>query len=365
MGQTSGSYPVTPNTINNFAKQIMAAIRTNTSVTFLFPQNIGGTRAWIKFLLDKNSADNIYNQINQTHHFIVIEPYEMIEPTCKAFFYSFLKQLPNKQEIKNYQEMQLDQILDQIHKIISQLVQSKPLAVFIVKLDTIPNFDDLYGNPLYSICKKHLHKVIFISTLHEDSHANILKRLNEFSEILNEHVINIPQLSNEDISHVINHWETKLNHKFNQIEKGLIHKHSNKSAHITKAICQLIAMTQEDDSSELGKQISTMIQNKFSSTNKRNIIKTRNNRFYLSDKDLTPDLTHTEQKILQTFLNYNDQFISREQIAKILWDDKIQEKYSDMAIDKSISLLRKKISKYQPTTKIQAVKAKGYRLVFI
>ena len=54
---------------------------------------------------------------------------------------------------------------------------------------------------------------------------------------------------------------------------------------------------------------------------------------------------------------------TRDEIADALWGKKANEKYSDWAIDKTISRIRKKLKKYNSSNSLITIKDKGYILV--
>lgn len=75
-------------------------------------------------------------------------------------------------------------------------------------------------------------------------------------------------------------------------------------------------------------------------------------------------LSHQEQKIYIEMRRRANGFISRDEIATILWkEESYNDKYSDWAIDKMISRLREKLilgglSAYN----IKTLRGKGYQL---
>jgi hypothetical protein len=73
-------------------------------------------------------------------------------------------------------------------------------------------------------------------------------------------------------------------------------------------------------------------------------------------------VTLNEYRLLMAFLKSESQTITRDQIAEILWGKDSYQKYSDWAIDQTISLLRKKLERIGVSSgSIQTVKGRGYR----
>jgi hypothetical protein len=74
-------------------------------------------------------------------------------------------------------------------------------------------------------------------------------------------------------------------------------------------------------------------------------------------------LSNGELQIWQALQAKTPGFISREEVAQILWQDEWTERYSEWAIDKVMSRLRKKIATKHMPGILVTVKGKGYRVV--
>lgn len=73
-------------------------------------------------------------------------------------------------------------------------------------------------------------------------------------------------------------------------------------------------------------------------------------------------LTDQEIKTYQLLKNSNSKIVSREDIAKVIWQEDWLEKYSDWAIDQLIHSLREKMSTNDIERKITTLRGKGYKL---
>jgi DNA-binding response OmpR family regulator len=89
------------------------------------------------------------------------------------------------------------------------------------------------------------------------------------------------------------------------------------------------------------------------------IMKECNNSINYKSIKLLSNPTAQEINILNSMLQNNNP-VSRDEIAQILWGKSWNMKYSDWAIDKSISRLRKKISGNE--IRILTIKNFGYQL---
>jgi hypothetical protein len=71
-------------------------------------------------------------------------------------------------------------------------------------------------------------------------------------------------------------------------------------------------------------------------------------------------LSRIERMILKYFSENKGKIISRDEIAKIIWEDNWNDRYSDWAIDQAIYRLRKKLAKIKGTKRIKTKKAEGF-----
>jgi len=71
-------------------------------------------------------------------------------------------------------------------------------------------------------------------------------------------------------------------------------------------------------------------------------------------------LTKLERKVLEYFKNKTNSIISREEIAKIIWQDDWEEKYSDWSIDQIIHRIRDKIISSNAPYEIITKKGEGF-----
>lgn len=70
-----------------------------------------------------------------------------------------------------------------------------------------------------------------------------------------------------------------------------------------------------------------------------------------------------EQSVLLLFLQNESEIISRERVAQIIWKREWDTRYSDWAIDKLISRLRKKLKSLETSRNIQTIRNKGFQLM--
>lgn len=81
------------------------------------------------------------------------------------------------------------------------------------------------------------------------------------------------------------------------------------------------------------------------------------------EKRLPKLLSETEINIVKSMLNNEASITTREDIARIIWKEDAIEKYSDWAIDKTISRIRKKLGDTKhPYTHIITIKGKGFKV---
>jgi hypothetical protein len=71
----------------------------------------------------------------------------------------------------------------------------------------------------------------------------------------------------------------------------------------------------------------------------------QNNSILIGTEDITALLSPQQFKLLSLLLKNKNKTVNRDQIARALWGPLYADKYSDWAIDKLISTLRKKLSR--------------------
>jgi len=109
-------------------------------------------------------------------------------------------------------------------------------------------------------------------------------------------------------------------------------------------------------------KVNPALFNKLSTHHSREVIeKFRPKKFNFRSILLSADPTAQEINILEYFYKLENKPISRDDLAKILWGKSWQEKYSDWAMDKAISRLRKKMKGSE--FKIITVKNLGYKFL--
>lgn len=85
---------------------------------------------------------------------------------------------------------------------------------------------------------------------------------------------------------------------------------------------------------------------------------------YIDSKTLKKEPTPNEYKILQLLYKNKGKIVTREELAETLWGQKSIEKYSDWAIDRTLSRIRKKISDKASNPRfIETIKGRGLRLI--
>ncbi len=81
----------------------------------------------------------------------------------------------------------------------------------------------------------------------------------------------------------------------------------------------------------------------------------------LDEKSVEDKFTIQEHAVLAFLIKNSNIIVSREEIAKVIWMDKIDEKYSDWAIDQLMSKTRRKLKKLGADSTIATVRGKGYK----
>lgn len=86
---------------------------------------------------------------------------------------------------------------------------------------------------------------------------------------------------------------------------------------------------------------------------------TKDGNVYLGSQILGDDLSEREFELLSMFVDNYGKVVNRDSVAEVLWKSRSIEKYSDWAIDQTISRLRKKLPQ---TISIKTIKGRGFKL---
>jgi hypothetical protein len=89
-----------------------------------------------------------------------------------------------------------------------------------------------------------------------------------------------------------------------------------------------------------------------------------NKKIFYGEVSCEGEFTQQEFKVLAYFLEKQNELVTRDEVAKAMWGSLYyQEKYSDWAIDKIISVIRKKLQKigFDPEN-LQTIKKRGFIL---
>lgn len=89
-----------------------------------------------------------------------------------------------------------------------------------------------------------------------------------------------------------------------------------------------------------------------------------NGDVFIDGTIIDADLTKTEHDILKYMIKHANTIVTRDDIAEIMWPGNVKDRYSDWAIDRSISRLRKKLgdNAYSPKY-IKTLRGRGFKLI--
>jgi len=79
--------------------------------------------------------------------------------------------------------------------------------------------------------------------------------------------------------------------------------------------------------------------------------------------EIKSNLSGNEALVYEYLINNLGEVVSKEDIAYVLWKDEWEDKFSEWAIDKLISRIRKKIKDVEGAKEIKTIKGKGYTLL--
>ncbi|MCL4364279.1 winged helix-turn-helix domain-containing protein [Patescibacteria group bacterium] len=93
----------------------------------------------------------------------------------------------------------------------------------------------------------------------------------------------------------------------------------------------------------------------------RLLLDTNAKKLFYGGKSCEDKFSFQEYSILVFLINHENQLVTRDQIAEAIWGKNYLDKYSDWSIDKSISLLRKKLDALGfPSENLKTLKKRGF-----
>lgn len=411
---------LTPETEKHFfTDQILPPLLRGENITVLWLPH-GGTRTQMKFL-SKHSNELGYSKLGK-HHIVCIDPNLLASNRPEAYFelmtYSLnpvnFRKSENKNLFFNLKEKVLFYLKRNIH------------LIFVLIDFNRANFPTSFFNnlhSLYQIDKSYVH-FIFVTTNKNILEGVSIKKFDQLGELLTQNMVNFPILDKNDSLLVIENLIKKYNYKVDLNKKDLILKLTGGLPGLIRICLRIMStspklnereiteklanqwevnMIMEDVWNSLGneekgtilkiagksrtdripkflismgiaalknekpKLFSPLFLNFVKNQNINNktlSISSENGQILINNLPPKEKITLQEHKLLSAFLQRPKEVISREEISEILWGKDSYERYSDWAIDQSISLLRKKLESLGFSSEtIQTIKGWGYRWI--
>lgn len=358
-------YPITKDSVDKFVREIVETVNSNGCISYMFNELVGGSRAWIKFIINNPEHTRLYKDLSNSK-FVVFEPSDCTEQSSLNFLYQLLLSIQKAYDINQtfeYNSLSTQTVLDNIKNIINKLPRNEKMVIFAIKMDSFQDMNTSLGNLLYSIWKDDKDKLSFIFTFSKFQKSSELKtKYGLFFEAISQKIVEIKRVSDQDIKHSILHWGQKINYTFNNKEIETIVKYSNGMLYLSKVLSQEIGSKSHTKNIDL--LCKNVVQNHISVTTNDNLsINKHGNIVILNGVDISHLFTYQEFSVLKLLIYKSGSIVNRDDIAYSLWGDKSFEKYSDWAIDKYISLVRAKLTKLNFNGSIKAKKGEGFSLI--
>lgn len=225
--------------------------------------------------------------------------------------------------------------------------KGKEIVFFLGKFDELEFMSTLLANNLkavWAIDKRRTHFVFLVTN--EALTEEFLKGLGELSEAVMQNLEVVPLLSDLDVDYVIQRREHILNHSFADGEKQAIKKISQGHPYMVKLACLLLASHKPKNPEKfLTSQYQIEYLKNLIQRKEKSITVNKEGQLLIDNQFVKPVFSAREYELLREFLKKQDQLLSRDQVAEILWGEtESYEKYSDWAISQAIATLRKKLS---------------------
>ena len=311
-----------------------------------------GKSSLIQFVL---SQPELLKEFKNDRKFIYLNPENFGRATTENLYKNILSQLSDK----------LFLISDEYYLLNEIIKHSKHPITFVMDwLEGWKSFSPEAGIGLKSIWENGQHKVPHLINfiLLSPPSPTVYPFFQPLKSILSENIINFPLLDQEECRYSILRFSQMWSRNVSAKEIDDI---INKSSGVAGLIKPLLSDSGSQDKLNIicknllpyakdlpkGSYIQQLIDS-YLPTNR------------IGDLEFEGNLGAQEITLLQKFLSEPGKLFSRDQIAEALWGKLANEKYSDWAIDKAISRLRKKL-KYNPKNKILTVKNMGYKYIIL
>ncbi|MCA9382166.1 response regulator transcription factor [Candidatus Dojkabacteria bacterium] len=97
-------------------------------------------------------------------------------------------------------------------------------------------------------------------------------------------------------------------------------------------------------------------------TDQQTYINKETRQVYLNGVELNIEFTRTEFNVISLFINHLNEVVSRDDVAKAMWGEDFYDSYSDYAIDRNISRIRKKLKDNASAPKyLHTIKGVGFK----
>jgi len=355
----TNEYPITKRTLIQLINKIAKNVKTKSNTTFSFGSLVGGSRAWFKFILNKTNLIQTNPELKK-HKIVVFDPTECYEPSTLAFFYLLLKQLKSGNKVPDYDKISLQKVVDLLQEYFD--TNKSKVLIFALKLDNFDCLNPQTGNLLYTLWKDNKSDLSFVITLNRNwSNSEITQKFGAFSEAILQNYERIDKVDNSDIEQSVHHWMNKLEISPSQKELETLIKYSRGLPYLSKVLCQELSKGYEGSLDKLLASVTRQFISRMS--NSKLVLKKNGGLIFFNNTDISRNFSYQEFSVLKLLIERSDNVVNRDELADVLWGKKAFEKYSEWAIDKFISLTRKKLEKLNFSGEIKVKKGEGFILL--
>jgi DNA-binding winged helix-turn-helix (wHTH) protein len=132
----------------------------------------------------------------------------------------------------------------------------------------------------------------------------------------------------------------------------------DRQTHEYKYLLEIKMLKEKNKKTSLGIPLLSLIVEKEKSLRK---IELKDDKIFVSGHEIDGFLTKNEKKLLTLLLSHQKKIVLRDTLARNLWGERWEDKYSDWAIDRLVYRLRKKMKQTGLNEKLlKTVKRKGF-----
>ncbi len=357
-------WPVPEERLKAFFGEIIRNCQEGFSGSITFPFNAGGARAWFKFFL---TYPELFNQLPlKKMKFVYLDPAEIYPRSSLGYLHYLFQALTGESlPLETISFLALRELLAQQLKL--GLKKYDRLVIFLAKVDELEFWDKDLANSLFFLWTLDKFRINLIAVWnHPIDFETAESFMDRLMEAVWQKLIQVPLLTTKEIEWSIKRWEKWFGFQVDDPDyRQTIVSLSQGLPYLVKLMVQYYQdyrlLKQKPKPKEFLLQ-QPILQRLLSGGSAKQLTLTPEGDLQLGQKSVAFLFGPKEFAVLKFLLRHQNQLVTRDQIAQILWGKKTWERYSDWAISQMMASIRRKLNSLGIADPIIPVRGQGYLL---